>query len=88
MSLDEIGKFVNAVGFPVAFCVVCFYAVWRTGRFMGPIVQRIATSHVDLVDTLKANDTAKTGVMKTQSELLAEHSEMLHDIRSAVKGKA
>lgn len=84
MDLMSVGSFVRDIGFPVAFILLCAGAVWQVGRFLAPIVQRIASAHIDLVQTLKDNDTRKTDVMEAQAAILSSNTERLNEIHKAV----
>lgn len=87
-TIEQIGRIVNNVGFPVAFLGGLAFVAWRIGVFLAPIVHRVADAHVDMIETLKENDTEKTKTMGVQSTILKEHTEILTEIRSEVRRKA
>lgn len=84
-NIEEWGKFISNVGFPVAFMGGLSLVSWRIGVFLAPIVHKVADAHVDMIETLKENDTEKTKTMGVQSTILKEHTEILTEIRHAVK---
>jgi hypothetical protein len=84
-TIEEIGRFIGNVGFPAAFLLGLAFVAWRIGVFLAPIVHRVADAHVGMIDTLKENDTEKTAAMSTQSRILSEHTQILQEIRQAVK---
>lgn len=86
-TLDELGKFLNSVGFPGGFLLLCAAALWRAGVFLAPHIRDVSTAHIGLIKTLESNDTAKTRTLENVSTVLGEHSEILGEIHEAVKAK-
>ena len=80
----SVGSFVRDIGFPIALILLCCYAVWQVGKFLAPIIQRMTAAHIDLVQTLKENDTRKTDVMEAQAAILLKNTEWLGEIHKAV----
>lgn len=84
MDLSSVGSFVRDIGFPIAFILLCAGAVAQVGKFLAPIVQRITSAHIDLVTTLKNNDTRKTDVMEAQAAMLTHNTERLNEIHKVL----
>lgn len=84
MTFSDLGSFVRDVGFPIALILVTMRAFWQTGLFLAPIIQKIAAAHIDIIETLKNNDTRKTDVMEAQAQLLSKNTEWLGEIHKAV----
>lgn len=88
MEIDAISKLISNVGFPTALVVLCIVALWRSG----PWFVKIATAIVNLMDTLRLNDTrhvdglneVKTLVTTTADEVKSRFGQLRTDVLAAI----
>jgi len=88
ITVASIGAFIKDVGFPTALVLMTGVALVKIGKFLGPIAQRIGEAHVSLIETLRDNDTKKTGIMEVQAVVLKGNTVFLEEIHDVVVKKA
>lgn len=75
--MDDFKSLLTSVGTPAGMLAAIVYFLSRSGKFLGPMVEKLFVAHVGMVDSLRA------AAEKTQP-LLQEQHEMITDIHGVV----
>jgi len=75
---------VSEFGFPVGVILFGAYCSTRVARFFAPIIRRVTENHCDLIETLKEQSIQQTDILKSQSLVMEQNSQVLLQISRTI----
>lgn len=75
--MDDFTELAKSIGTPAGMLAAIVFFLSRSGKFLGPMVEKLFAAHISMVDSLKAT------VDSTQPMLKSQHG-MITDIHGVV----